>query len=311
MFRSDSRAMVLVTGLLLALVPVITGGSLRAAGAPSGNNPQLEKLRDEVADESVQSLAGESLNEMAKKHGYKTFGAIVKVIPYDDWAAAIGSATGGDSKAATQNFTKGILKALAAAGAEVGTAAVVGTSSTVAAPLVVSIGAAVLTGMVFDALVDDAQVDIRDRLKRLQEEEAKKTEQEKKKFEFDKQMVVGQLVLLQADATSLQLDYKKLVADYAQERISREAFDAKVAELNAKWAQLSTEYNKVRDKLRTMVPTGLEAQLNELRERHRALKAQLDASGGHDEAAYAEMKAVYQEYLRVKKQLDAQKAGGK
>ena len=59
-----------------------------------------------------------------------------------------------------------------------------------------------------------------------------------------------------------------------------------------------------------MAPTGLEAQLNDLRERHRALKAQVDASGGHDEAAYAEMKAVYQEYLRVKKQLDAQKAGG-
>lgn len=311
MSRTAGRIIVLLPGLIVSLVLLIAGGNLLAADTPAGANPQLEKLRDEVADESVQGLAGESLNEMAKKHGFKSFGTMVKSIPYDDWMAAAGAATGGDSKAAAQHFAKGLLKTLAAVGAEAGTVAVVGTSSTVAAPLVVSIGAAVLTGMVFDALVGEAQVDIQDRLKRLREEEAKKTEAEKKKFEFDKQMVVGQLILLQADATSLQLDYKQLVADYSQGRLTRAAFEAKVADLNAKWAKLSGEYNKVRDKLKTMAPTGLEAQLNELRERHRALKAQVDASGGHDEAAYAEMKAVYQEYLRVKKQLDAQKAGVK
>ena len=244
MSRSAHRCAGLFFGLIVFLALNPAGGSLWAAETAAVGNSQLEKLRDEVADESVQTLAGESLNEMAKKHGFKTFGAIVKTIPYDDWAAAVGAATGGDSKAAAQNFTKGILKALAAVGAEAGTAAVVGTSSAVAAPLVVSIGAAILTGMVFDALVEDAQVDIRDRLKRLQEEEAKKTDQEKKKFEFDKQMVVGQLTLLQADATSLQLDYKKLLADYSQGRLSREAFDAKVAELNAKWAKLNVKNNR-------------------------------------------------------------------
>ncbi|MBI4912412.1 MAG: hypothetical protein HY823_06720 [Acidobacteria bacterium] len=55
-------------------------------------------------------------------------------------------------------------------------------------------------------------------------------------------------------------------------------------------------------------PSGraaLEARMNELRERHRELKRQLDASGGHDAATSREMREVYQEYLDVKKKLDA------
>ena len=40
-----------------------------------------------------------------------------------------------------------------------------------------------------------------------------------------------------------------------------------------------------------------EDRLSQLREAHRALKAQLDASGGHDVAISREMKAVYQEFL--------------
>jgi hypothetical protein len=300
-----------VVGFAITLLLSVACGDLLVADTPSTLRQQVEKLCDEGADESVQTVAGDSLNKLAKEHGFKTFGALVKAIPFDDWAAAAGAAEGGDSQSATQNFTKGLLKTLAAFGAEAATVAVVGTSSTVAAPLAASIAAAVLTGMVFDALVGDAQMDIQDRLKRLREEEAKKTELEKKKFEFDRQMVVGQLVLLQADATSLQLDNKKLIADFAQGHMTREVFNAKVSELNAKWAKISVEYDKVRKQLRGMAPTGLEAQLNELRERHRTLKAQLDASGGHDNAVYTEMKAVYQEYLRVKKQVDAQKAGGK
>jgi len=47
--------------------------------------------------------------------------------------------------------------------------------------------------------------------------------------------------------------------------------------------------------------------MNELRERHRALKAVLDASGGHDAATAREMQEVYQEYLEVKKRYDALK----
>ena len=54
----------------------------------------------------------------------------------------------------------------------------------------------------------------------------------------------------------------------------------------------------------------MEDQLNKLREEHRALKAKLDASGGYDEATSKEMQAVYQEYLKLKKALDALKAGG-
>jgi hypothetical protein len=54
----------------------------------------------------------------------------------------------------------------------------------------------------------------------------------------------------------------------------------------------------------------MEDQLARLREEHRALKATLDASGGYDEATSKEMKAVYQEYLKLKKSIDAQKAAG-
>ena len=54
----------------------------------------------------------------------------------------------------------------------------------------------------------------------------------------------------------------------------------------------------------------MEDQLNKLREEHRALKAQLDASGGYDAATSKEMTAVYQEYLKLKKALDAAKASG-
>lgn len=51
----------------------------------------------------------------------------------------------------------------------------------------------------------------------------------------------------------------------------------------------------------------MEARLNALRERHRQLKAQLDRSGGHDDATSREMTAVYQQYLALKKQYDSMK----
>lgn len=51
----------------------------------------------------------------------------------------------------------------------------------------------------------------------------------------------------------------------------------------------------------------LEARMNALRERHRALKRILDASGGHDAATSKEMTEVYQEYLEVKKRYDSMK----
>ena len=54
----------------------------------------------------------------------------------------------------------------------------------------------------------------------------------------------------------------------------------------------------------------MQDELARLREEHRALKVQLDASGGYDAATSKEMQAVYQEYLKLKKALDALKAGG-
>lgn len=52
----------------------------------------------------------------------------------------------------------------------------------------------------------------------------------------------------------------------------------------------------------------LEDQLNRLREEHRTLKAQLDASGGYDEVTSKEMKAIYQEFLKVRAEIEKMKA---
>lgn len=69
----------------------------------------------------------------------------------------------------------------------------------------------------------------------------------------------------------------------------------------------STEGRPVSSGVQNNPRKDMEARLTALRERHRQLKAQLDRSGGHDEATSREMTSVYQQYLVLKKQYDAMK----
>ena len=46
--------------------------------------------------------------------------------------------------------------------------------------------------------------------------------------------------------------------------------------------------------------TRIQDEMNALKEKHRTLKAKLDASGGYDEATSKEMTGVYKEFMRLK-----------
>jgi hypothetical protein len=54
--------------------------------------------------------------------------------------------------------------------------------------------------------------------------------------------------------------------------------------------------------------TRLQDEMNALREKHRALKAKLDASGGYDEAVSKEMTGIYREFLSLRTLVEILKA---
>ncbi len=269
-------------------------------GLPAWGAVTAESLKTDLVEEVQQSAALESLNELAKKAGAPSFGAVVKTIPVDDFATALGAAQGGDSAAAKQAVLKGILKSLAALGAE----AAVGTGAVAAAPLIASVGAAVLVGAVFDVLVSDDQAEVTQRMRELDLRlAASKNEHDRKMLKLDRELLLGQLMLLQADATSAQLDARELLSKYARKLITREQYEQGMQALQGRYAGIVKGYDEARAQLIKLAPSNQETKLAELKERHRALKAQVDASGGQDHAAYVEMKAVYEEYMALKRSL--------
>lgn len=273
---------------------------LLVASAAHAGRP-AESWPEELASDFQQASGQEALNDLAKKAGAPNFGTLLKAIPVDDWSAAAGAASGGDGQAAQQAFARGLLKALTAIGVDLA----IGTGASAAAPFVASVGAAFLVGKMFDVLVSDDQAETAQRMRELELRlQASKNEAERKKLQFDRDMLRAQLVLLAADATSMRLDADALLAKLAQGKISREQYAAEMRTLQKRHAEVVKGYAETRAKLVKLQPSNQEAKLAELKERHRQLKAQLDASGGHDQAAYAEMKAVYQEYMALKKSLE-------
>lgn len=255
----------------------------------------------ELASDFQQASGQEALNELAKKAGAPNFGAVLKSIPVDDLSTAVGAAAGGDDRAARQALVRGIVKALTALGVEVA----LGTGASAAAPFVASVGAAFLVGKIYDVLVSDDQAETAQRMRELELRlQASKNEAERKKLQFDRDLLRAQLVLLAADATSLRLDADALLAKLAQGKISREHYEAEMLTLQQRHAEVVKGYAETRARLVKLQPTNQEAKLAEIKERHRQLKATLDASGGHDQATYAEMKAVYQEYMSLKRSLE-------
>lgn len=279
----------------IAFVLVLLGSRWAQAERPP------ETWKTELADDFTQSAGQESLNELAKKAGAANFGAVLKAIPADDLSTAIGAASGGDDQAARQALARGVLKALAALGVE----AAVGAGASAAAPFVASVGAAFLVGKIFDVLVSDDQADTAQRMRELDLRlKNAQTEAERNKLKFDRDMTRAELVLLEGKATTLRLDADALFVKYAQGQLTREQYEAAVKKLQQEHATVVKGYAETRARLVKLQPTNQEAKLAELKERHRQLKALVDASGGHDQAAYAEMKAVYQEYMSLKRSLE-------
>lgn len=279
----------------LFVVGVVLGAGLAWADRP------VDGWRSQLADDAAQGTSAEALNELAKKAGAASFGALVKTIPADDLAAALGAAHGGDGQAVKSALAKGLLKSLAALGAEVA----VGISAGAAAPVIAAIGAAFLAGQVFDTLVADDAADAQARLRALDVKlELAKEEAERSKLKLERELLVGQLLVLQADATSLRLDRQALVAKYFAKQLSQAEYEQAWAALAARSGKIVKDYGDAVAKLKGLAPTNDEARLAELKARHRALKEQVDASGGQDHAAYLEMKAVYQEYMALKKALE-------
>ncbi len=271
-----------------------------AAEAAWADRP-VEGWRSQLADDVAQGTSGQALDELAKKAGAASFGALVKAIPADDLATALGAARGGDGQAVKTALLKGLVKSLAALGAEVA----VGTSVGAAAPLVAAIGAAFLAGQVFDTLIADDTTDAQARLRELDMKlKLAKEESERSRLKLDRELLLGQLLILEADATSLRLDRQALTAKYFDKQLSPEQYEQAWAALAARSAKLVKDYGAAVAKLKALAPTNDEARLAELKARHRALKEQVDASGGQDHAAYLEMKAVYEEYMALKKAME-------
>jgi hypothetical protein len=304
------RAVCWTLVVLLAGSAAASPAAAQGASVPPVLTPdRLEKFRQQLADESQQGPSGEALNEIAKKAGYKTFGEVVKRIPVDDVSTFVGAASGGDSAGARQALEKGILKVLVAEGAGAGTAAVVGSS--VLPPVAIGILASVATGMVYDYVVESNEAALKEEIGRKLDEMKSRRDMsasERENYQFWINAAQFDLTMLRGDAVMINFEIDQLARGVRAGKLSSAAYEAEYAKLKARYQGVVKEYAEALQRLRRVSGDRiayLQRTLQGLRDEHRALKEQLDASGGTDAATSVMMSQIYKEYLQVKKELDA------